>query len=153
MLDEHPLPIASQQGFYRGVTNDNIGYVLVLLERLEEGLLHLKEAYETARALGITDLVAEAASDICFAYLRQGKLDDAARHGREALEMAESQGYSHLRRNCYYLLGEVASRSGDDAAAGAYFRKLGEFYPRVPFLVDFLREYDISTMINLKEFA
>jgi tetratricopeptide (TPR) repeat protein len=153
VLDEHPLPSAAQQGFYRSVTNDSLGYVLVLMERLDEGLLHLEEAYETARALGITDLVAEAASDICFAYLRQGVLDEAARYGREGLEIAEAQGYSHLRRNCYYLLGEVASRSGDDAAAGEYFRKLGEFYPQVPFLVDFLREYDISTMINLKEFA
>ena len=45
------------------------------------------------------------------------------------------------------------SQSGDDAKADDYFRRLTEFYPQFAFLGDFLREYDISSMINLKEFA
>ena len=65
----------------------------------------------------------------------------------------ERQALDHLRRNCYYLLGETCSRLGDDDAADEHFRKLGEFYPQLPFLSEFLRQYDISAMINLKEFA
>ena len=73
--------------------------------------------------------------------------------GESALEIAESQALDHLRRNCYYLLGETCSRLGDEEAADEHFRKLGEFYPQLPFLSEFLRQYVISAMINLKEFA
>ena len=82
-----------------------------------------------------------------------GNLDEAQEYGESALAMAEEHGYDFFRRNCYYLLGEIASQSGEDAKADDYFRRLAEFYPQFAFLSDFLREYDISSMINLKEFA
>jgi len=153
LLEEHPLPDASQHGFYWCMVTDNIGYVLVMLDRGREGRLKLEAAHERARCLGITDLVAETASDLCFAWLQAGELDRARRAGEEALEIAERQDLPFFRRNCYYLLGEIASRSGDEAAADHWFRKLGEFYPQIAFLGDFLKEFDVSQLVNLKEFA
>ena len=153
ILEANELPDPAHQAFYWSAHEDSIGYTLVLLGRLEEGRLHLESAYERARAFGITDLVAEIASDLCFGCLRLGRLEQAKIFGESALEIAESQSLDRLRRNCYYLLGEVSSRLGDEEAADEYFRKLGVFYPQVPFLGAFLREYDISSMINLKEFA
>jgi tetratricopeptide (TPR) repeat protein len=152
VLDQHPLPEAAHQAFYWAAAMDWIGYTLVLSGRLDEGRLKLEAAYERARHFGITDLVAEIASDLCFACLQLNRLEQARMFGEAALEIAESQALDHLRRNCYYLLGETCSRQ-EDAAADAYFAKLSEFYPQLPFLADFLRQYDISTMINLKEFA
>ena len=153
LLEEHPLDEPGEQAYYWALTTDNIGYVLVLQGALDEGLLRLEAAHERARNLGITDLVAEIATDLCFVHLRRDELDEARRHGEAALAMAEEHGYDFFRRNCYYLLGEVASRSGEDAKADEYFGRLAEFYPQFAFLGDFLREYDISSMINLKEFA
>ncbi len=153
ILEENPLPEPAHQAFYWAAAMDWIGYTLVLSGRHAEGRIKLEQAHERARAFGITDLVAEIASDLCFACLQLGRLEQARIYGEAALEIADSQGLSHLRRNCYYLLGETCSRLGDDAAADGYFLKLAEFYPQLPFLPEFLRQYDISTIINLKEFA
>lgn len=153
LLEESPLETAAHQAFYWGTITDSVGYALLLLGKVEEGRLRLQQAHERALQFGITDLVAETASDLCFAALQQGDLDEATRHGEEGLAIADEQGYHHLRRNFYYLLGEVASRRGDDDAADRYFAKLGEFFPHVPFIGQFLREYDISGLVNLKEFA
>lgn len=153
ILDESPLPDASHHAFYWCAYQDSIGYTLVLLGRAKEGRLRLESAHERARSFGISDLVAEIESDLCFCHLQLDRLDQAAIYGESALAIAESQSLDRLRRNCYYLLGEIASRQDDDEAADGYFKKLGEFYPQVPFLGEFLRQYDISSMINLKEFA
>jgi tetratricopeptide (TPR) repeat protein len=153
LLEEHPHEDPAEQAYYWALTADNIGYVLVLKGDLQEGRLRLEAAYERARNLGITDLVAEITTDLCFVHLRLGELDTAQEFGERALNLAENHGYEFFRRNCYYLLGEVASQRGDDAEADNYFRKLSEFYPQFAFLGDFLKEFDISSMINLKEFA
>lgn len=153
VLEENPLPESGHHAFYWCAYQDSIGYTLVLLGRAQEGRLRLESAHERARGFGISDLVAEIESDLCFCHLQLERLEQAAIYGESALEIAESQALDRLRRNCYYLLGEIASRQNDDEAADAYFKKLGEFYPQVPFLGEFLRQYDISSMINLKEFA
>ena len=153
LLEEHPPEDPAEQAYYWALTTDHIGYVLVMKGSLREGLLKLEAAHDRARNLGITDLVTEIATDLCFVHLRLGNLDEARSFGETALEMAEEHAYDFFRRNCYYHLGEVASQSGNDAEADEYFRRLGEFYPQFAFLGEFLREYDISSMINLKEFA
>jgi len=152
ILEANPLVEPAHQAFYWAAAMDWIGYTLVLSGRLDEGRMKLEAAYERAQQFGITDLVAEIASDLCFACLQLNRLEQARMFGEAALEIAESLALHHIRRNCYYLLGETCSRQ-DDPAADAHFAKLAEFYPQLPFLADFLREYDISTMINLKEFA
>ena len=153
LLEENPVPDPVKHSYYWCMASDNVGYVLVLLGRVAEGRLRLELAHEKARALGITELVAETATDLCFAHLQEGRHEEARRFGLEALEIAEGQELTFFRRNCYYLLGEIASRSGDDAAADKWFATLGEFYPQVSFLGDFLKRFDVSQMINLKEFA
>lgn len=153
VLEENPLAEAAHHAFYWSAYQDAIGYTLVLLGRLQEGRLRLEAAHERTRAFGITDLVAEVAADLCFCHLQLGRLEQARIYGEAALEIAEAQRLDRLRRNCYYLLGEIGSREGDEEAAETWFGKLGQLYPQVPFLGEFLRQYDISSMINLKEFA
>ena len=153
ILEESPLPDPSLHAFYWCVATDMLGYVLVLLGRREEGQALLEKAYARSKDHGLVHLVAETAVDLSFAALQEERLDDAARYGAEALAIAESEGLEMERRNAYYLLGETASRRGDDAAADEYFRRLAAYYPQVPFLGEFLRDYDISSLVNLKEFA
>ena len=153
VLEENPLDEAAHHAFYWSAYQDSIGYTLVLMGRLQEGRLRLEAAHDRSRAFGITDLVAEVTSDLCFCHLQLGRLEQARIYGEASLEIAESQALDRLRRNCYYLLGETCSRQGDDEASADYFAKLAKFYPQVPFLGEFLRQYDISSMINLKEFA
>ena len=153
VLEQNEMSEAAHHAFYWSAYQDSIGYTLVLMGRLAEGRLRLEAAHEKSRQFGITDLVAEVASDLCFCNLQLGKLELAQLYGESALAIAEEQGLDRLRRNCYYLLGETASRLGEDEEADAYFTRLGAFYPQIPFLGEFLRQYDISSMINLKEFA
>lgn len=153
LIEAHPSEDKSYQAYCLAVAMDNVGYVLVLQGNLREGLLRLEAAHEQARNLGITDVVAEILTDLCFASLRLDDLDRAEQYGEQALRCAEVNGYDFFRRNCYYLLGEISSRQGREEEADDYFRRLGEFYPQFAFLGEFLKEYDISSMINLKEFA
>jgi tetratricopeptide (TPR) repeat protein len=153
ILEEHEIDDPAQHAFYWTAYKDSIGYTLTLTGRAEEGRLHLEEALEKARTFGITDLVAETSADLCFACLQIGRLEEARMAGDAALEIAVASGHQQLQRNCYYLLGECASRAGDTAASRDYFQRLSRFYPQVPFLAEFLESYDISSMINLKEFA
>ena len=153
VLERDPPSNPADEAFYWTAATDWLGYVLVLTGRVAEGRGRLEAAHERAKAFGIVDVVAETGSDLCFAYLQEGRLADARKVGDEALAIAESEGLSFNRRNCYYLLGEVASRMGEDEVAERYYRKLGELYPQVPFIGEFLREYDVSALINLKEFA
>jgi tetratricopeptide (TPR) repeat protein len=153
ILKERPLPDPSLHAFYWCVATDMLGYVLVLLGRRDEGRKLLEQAYASSIEHGLVHLVAETAVDLSFAALQEERLDDATRYGTEALAIADAEGLEMERRNAYYLLGEAASRRGDDAAADDFFRRLAAYYPQVPFLGEFLREYDISSLVNLKEFA
>lgn len=153
LLEEGPLGDPAQQAYYWTLTTDHVGYVLAMKGLLPEAKEKLEGAHAKARELRITELLAEIGTDLCFVNLRLGNLSEARSYGEEALAIAEEHGYDFFRRNCYYLLGEVASQGGNDEVADDYFRRLAEFFPQFAFLGDFLREYDISSMINLKEFA
>ncbi|MEM7247356.1 MAG: hypothetical protein AAF533_18590 [Acidobacteriota bacterium] len=155
LIEAHPLQDAERQDHFWALSTDSIGYALVMKGDLDEGLTHLRAALERAKTLDQGDLVAEIETDICFALLRMDRLDEAERHGLAARAIAEEEGFDFLRRNSYYLLGEIYSRRGDDRAADGYFRLLAEFFPELgtEAIGDFFRVFDVSSMINLKEFA
>jgi tetratricopeptide (TPR) repeat protein len=132
------------------IIRDNVGYCMLLLQRVEEGLAEIDAALELAREVGHPRVEAECLQDRCYGLLRQGSLEEAEKSGQVALEMAERHSYRDLVVNCCYLMGELRHRQGDAAGRDGYFLKLQSLYPHLPFLRDFLCAFDVSSVINLK---
>lgn len=138
--------------YYRVYYLDNLGYARILRENSAGALPLLYQAYSIALNHGIRRHVSECAQDLCFGLLKTRQLEESAVWGTRALETAEEHGYEDIRRNCFYLLGEVYSLLGQDGDAEEFFDRLQAHYPNLPFLRDFLRAFDITGMITLKEF-
>ncbi|MCI0465383.1 MAG: tetratricopeptide repeat protein, partial [Gemmataceae bacterium] len=139
---DHRYPIS--------VIRDNIGYCLILTQRYEEGLEEIGSALKLSREVNQPRGEAECLQDLCYGYLRLGRLTEAQDSGLKALALAELNEYRDVRVNCYYLLGEIRHLQGDEAGRDSFFLKLQGLYPHLPFLRDFLCAFDLSGIINLK---
>jgi tetratricopeptide (TPR) repeat protein len=74
----------------------------------------------------------------------------AEEYGEKALAIAGEKDYKDIVKNCYYLLGEIHLLMGNDEKSDYYFDKLQALYPHLAVLKDFLRTFDVSNIINLK---
>jgi len=129
---------------------ENLGYCLLLKKRYRQGIAIIFEALQIAQRNGNTRCIAECHQDLSFAYMQLKDLPRAREHGEKSLELAVQQDYRDIQKNCYYLLGETHLLMGEDAVSDGYFDRLQEFYPEVPVIKDFLRTFDVSSIINLK---
>ncbi|HUD71573.1 MAG TPA: tetratricopeptide repeat protein [Dongiaceae bacterium] len=129
---------------------ENLGYCLLLKKRYRQGVAIILEAQQIALRNDNTRCLAECHQDLCFAYMQLKDLPRAREHGEKSLEVALKQDYRDIQKNCYYLLGETHLLMGDDVVSDRYFDRLQEFYPEVPVIKDFLRTFDVSSIINLK---
>jgi hypothetical protein len=103
------------------------------------------------RRLGAQRWEGELHLTLCYGYIEIGRWQRAARHGVAALKRSEETQNPNAIKNALFLLGEVASLSGDDERAYDFFSQLQErFYPDQTFLADFLLAVDVSGLVNLK---
>jgi tetratricopeptide (TPR) repeat protein len=129
---------------------ENLGYCLLLKKKHRQGIAIILEALEAARTNGNTRCVVECHQDLSFAYMQIKDLKRAEHYGLKALETATEKEYRDIIKNCYYLLGEIYLLMGDDARSDQYFDRLQALYPHLAVLKDFLRTFDVSSIINLK---
>jgi tetratricopeptide (TPR) repeat protein len=129
---------------------ENLGYCLLLKKRYRQGIAIILEALQVALNNGNTRCISECYQDLSFAYMQIKEYARAREHGEKALQLATEQEYKDILKNCYYLLGEINLLMGDEAKSDVYFDRLQEFYPNIPVLKDFLRTFDVSSIINLK---
>lgn len=139
-----PLP---EHAFRRGAAMQNLGYCFLLESRPEEGIELIHRAIEQLIAAGAEGYLAESYIDLCHGYLETGELDLARQYGERGLAEAKE---TRQIRNAHYLLGEVAYKSGDTAAAEAHFEHLATHYPDFPHLKDLLLAIDLRAMVNFK---
>lgn len=144
------LQMTEDTRFSRAILLDNIGYCWLLRRHYRKGIRLVEQALALAEEVGARRYVAEACQDLCFGYLKARDLDRAAEFGQRALEVGEQQGYGDIIRNCYYLLGEVYSLAGDEGRSVEFLDRLQALYPHLPFLREFLRTFDVSDIIALK---
>lgn len=142
ILEDHP-----DQVFPRSFATQNLGYCLVVEGELETGIETIHRAIDLMREAGAEGYVAESYIDLCYGYLEFGDLDSARKFGEAGLEKASE---SRQVRNAHYLLGEVAYKQGDAAAAESHFEHLSKFYPDFPQLKNVLLALDLRKMVNLK---
>ena len=129
---------------------ENLGYCLLMKKRYRQGIAIILEALQISLANGNTRCLVECYQDLCFAYMQLKELKQAEEHGEKALKIATEKDYKDIVKNCYYLLGEVNLLMGNEERSDYYFDRLQEFYPHLPVLKQFLRTFDVSNIINLK---
>ena len=128
----------------------NLGYCQVLTGEPVLGLVNLLQSVRCLRRLDAGRYLAQAHLDSSYAYLEIGRPAAARRHGRRASELAIELGWTTGQKNALYLLGQGARLDGDAEAARAHFASLqANFYPRQPYLPDFLMTADIRALVNL----
>ena len=136
--------------FSRAILLDNIGYCWLLKRRYRKGVGLVLQALELAEEVESKRYIAESCQDLCFGYMKLNEFEPAATYGHRALQLSQKNGYADIVRNCYYLLGEVHNLAGDEDLSVEYFDKLQALYPHLPFLREFLRTFDVSDIIALK---
>ena len=143
----------SQEGdtrYSRAIVLENLGYCLLLQQRLDEGTARIHEALALAREVEDRRCEAECLQDMCYGLLLQDRYDEAILKGEAALEMAAEAGYDDIDENCHYLLGELGSRTDDAERRDRHFQRLQNLHPELPFLRDFLCAVDVTQIITLK---
>jgi tetratricopeptide (TPR) repeat protein len=141
---------ADVSAIYRAVWRDNLGYCLLALDRVPEGLACVHEAFdalekENARSYTVFPLL-----DLCFGYLKCDRYADARWFGEAGLDRVSLCGEAAVEKSFLYLLGEACHLAGDDASARDYFDRLARLYPEFKNLRAYLEVFDFRNVINLR---
>jgi tetratricopeptide (TPR) repeat protein len=139
---------------WRAICQDNLGYSLIALDQVSEGLALVHESFETLEALGARAYSIVPLVDLCFGYLKSDRYAEARYFGEAALErLAEPEAAGETassEKNILYLLGETCHLAGDDGAARTYFDRLASLYPEFRNLRAYLEVFDFRNVINLR---
>ena len=135
---------------FRSVWRDNLGYCLIALDRVSEGLALVHEALDALEAQGARAYTVYPLLDLCFGYLKSDRYEDARFFGESGLERAPLCGEPTVEKSFLYLLGEACHLAGDDAAARGYFDRLANLYPEFRNLRAYLEVFDFRNVINLR---
>jgi tetratricopeptide (TPR) repeat protein len=138
----------------RAQAQDNLGYCLIALDRMEEGLQLVHDALETLRRKGAAGFLVYPLMDLSFGYLKADRYEEARFFGEAAFEKLEENGPTaddrSVQKNLLYILGEACHLAGDEEAAGEYFERLARHYPDFKNLRTYLQVFDLRNVINLR---
>ncbi len=128
----------------RPVILSSIGGVKVVNGETQEGIRILEQALPF---LDEDYLIAEAMLDLCLAYCNLDEYETAEPFGQRALALAT---VDRQIRNANYLLGRVATATGDYDAASDYFDVVAGYYSEFPNVKELLLKVDLSRVVNWK---
>jgi len=132
---------------------DNMGYVLMCTDRADEGVALCERAREILESVEDRHYLHQTLQDLCYGHLLIDNLDQAHRHGENALDLALGIPDPLVVKNCLFLLSEVAVRRGDSFGARRYLRELTTHYPEVGVseeIIDVFLATDLTTVVNLR---
>lgn len=136
--------------YSRAIVLDNLGYCLLLMHRVEEGVERIRSGLALAEEVEDRRCRAECLQDLCYGLLLLERHEEAIDLGARALKEANEAGYEDIAENCHYLLGELGNRIGDSELRDHHFEHLQERHPELPFLKDFLCAVDVTRIITLR---
>jgi len=145
-LDGYDLINAAQ-------VKDNLGYVLMCTDRVEQGLVLCEEACSSLEAMKVDYGLYEVLQDLCYGYILADRLDAAQECGERAFELAREHDDALVVKNCLFLLSEIAVRRGDAFRARRHLRDLAAYYPEVAVseeIIDVFLTTDLTTVVNLR---
>jgi tetratricopeptide (TPR) repeat protein len=132
---------------------DNLGYVMMCTERLEEGINLCEQACSDLERIGADHYLYETLQDLCYGHLLADNLDRAQDCGERALDLAVEFEDDQVVKNCLFLLSETAVRRGDTFKARRYLRELTAYYPEVAIseeIIDVFLATDLTSVVNLR---
>ncbi len=135
------------------LVEDNLGYVMLCTDRIDEGLQHCERARASMEELGAEHNIFETLQDLCYGYVLADDLDRAHDCGTEALELAINYSDEQIAKNCLFLLSEIAVRRGDTFGARRYLHELTAYYPEAGVseeIIDVFLATDLTTVVNLR---
>jgi tetratricopeptide (TPR) repeat protein len=135
---------------FRAVWRDNLGYCLIAMDRVAEGLALVHDAFETLEKEGARSYTVYPLLDLCFGYLKSDRHSEARYFGESGLERVPLIGEPAVEKSFLYLLGESCHLAGDDEAARGYFDRLANLYPEFKNLRAYLEVFDFRNVINLR---
>jgi hypothetical protein len=132
---------------------DNLGYVMLCTDRLEEGLAHCERARAVMEEMDANHYLYETLQDLCYGYVLVDDLDRADECGSKALELALEFDDEQIAKNCLFLLSEIAVRRGDTFKARRYLHELTAFYPEAGVSEEIIEVFlatDLTSVVNLR---
>jgi tetratricopeptide (TPR) repeat protein len=135
---------------FRSVWRDNLGYCLIALDRVPEGLALVHDALDALEKEGAKSYTVFPLLDLCFGYLKSERYGEARFFGESGLERVPLCGEPGVAKSFLYLLGETCHLAGDDGAARDYFDRLANLYPEFRNLRAYLEVFDFRNVINLR---
>ena len=132
---------------------DNLGYVMLCTDRLDEGIRRCEAARTVLEEMGAEHYLYEVLQDLCYGYVLADELDMAFSCGTEALELAITYSDEQIAKNCLFLLSEIAVRRGDTFGARRYLHELTAYYPEAGVseeIIDVFLATDLTTVVNLR---
>ncbi len=147
---ETAAPAAGLSDVFRAVISDNLGYCMLALDRLGEGLKTVHAALDTLEAHGAASYTVYPLLDLCYGYCKLDRFAEARYFGEAGLDRVHLTSDATVEKNLLYLLGEVCHLNGDDEAAAGYFDRLAAHYPEFRNLRAYLDVFDFRNVINLR---
>jgi len=132
---------------------DNLGYVMLCTDRLDEGIRRCEAARAVLEEYEAEHYLYEVLQDLCYGYVLTDELDMAFSCGTEALEFAIKYSDEQIAKNCLFLLSEIAVRRGDTFGARRYLHELTAYYPEAGVseeIIDVFLATDLTTVVNLR---
>jgi tetratricopeptide (TPR) repeat protein len=132
---------------------DNLGYVLMCLDRLGDGLVFCEKALDALEDLGAEHYLHQTLQDLCYGYLLADRLEKANVCGERALDLAVDADDALVVKNSLFLLSEIAVRRGDTFGARRYLHELTAYYPEAEVseeIIDVFLATDLTTVVNLR---
>ena len=129
---------------------DNLGYCLIALDRIAEGLELVHGALDTLERENARGFTVYPLLDLCFGYLKSNRYAEARWFGEEGLARVAVASDLEAEKNLLYLLGETCHLAGDADAARDYFDRLASLYPEFKNLRGYLEVFDFRNVINLR---
>jgi tetratricopeptide (TPR) repeat protein len=132
---------------------DNLGYVMMCTDRLDEGIRRCEAARTVLEGMGADHYLYEVLQDLCYGYVLSDDLERGFRCGSRALELAIEHNDQQIAKNCLFLLSEIAVRRGDTFGARRYLHELTAYYPEAGVseeIIDVFLATDLTTVVNLR---
>ena len=132
---------------------DNLGYVMMCTDRLDEGIRRCEDARRVLEEMGAEHFLYEVLQDLCYGYVLAADLESAFSCGSRALELAIEHNDQQIAKNCLFLLSEIAVRRGDTFGARRYLHELTAYYPEAGIseeIIDVFLATDLTTVVNLR---
>jgi tetratricopeptide (TPR) repeat protein len=130
--------------------HDNLGYCLIALDQIAEGLELVHGALDTLERENARGFTVYPLLDLCFGYLKSNRYAEARWFGEEGLARVAVASDLEAEKNLLYLLGETCHLAGDAEAARDYFDRLASLYPEFKNLRGYLEVFDFRNVINLR---